>query len=40
MTFIANQIMTNNEKIELLSVFKSLDKDGNGILDKNELLDG
>lgn len=40
MQFIATQVMTNQEKEELQKAFKSIDKNGDGILSKDELYDG
>eukprot|EP01017_Pseudomicrothorax_dubius_P043480 TRINITY_DN7248_c0_g2_i2.p1 TRINITY_DN7248_c0_g2~~TRINITY_DN7248_c0_g2_i2.p1 ORF type:complete len:354 (+),score=73.86 TRINITY_DN7248_c0_g2_i2:129-1190(+) len=40
LTFIASQITTQQEKEELQRVFQMLDKDGNGTLSYQELLEG
>jgi calcium-dependent protein kinase len=39
-TFMATQIAVDKDKEELMRVFKALDKDGNGILNRNELIQG
>ncbi|CAD8146337.1 unnamed protein product [Paramecium pentaurelia] len=38
MQFITTQVMTNQEKEELIALFKSIDKNGDGLLSKEELL--
>ncbi|CAK83286.1 unnamed protein product (macronuclear) [Paramecium tetraurelia] len=38
MQFITTQVMTNQEKEELITLFKSIDKNGDGLLSKEELL--
>ena len=40
MMFIASQLMTRKEKEELTAIFISLDKNGDGSLTKEELLEG
>lgn len=40
MTFIVSQITTQQERDELQKTFQSLDKDGNGILTRDELVEG
>mgnify|MGYP000873733422 FL=1 len=40
MTFIVAQITTQQERDELQKTFQSLDKDGNGILTREELVEG
>ncbi|KRX08642.1 Protein kinase-like domain [Pseudocohnilembus persalinus] len=40
LTFIATNIVTQNEKDELLKAFKNLDKNGDGQLSKEELTEG
>jgi len=40
LTFIVTQITTQQEKEELQKTFLSLDKDGNGVLTKEELVEG
>ena len=40
MTYIVSQLMDEKEKKELQRMFKALDKDGNGMLDRQELIDG
>lgn len=40
MTFIASQVTSNKEKAELQKTFQLLDKDGNGTLNKDELIEG
>ena len=40
MMFIASQLMTRKEKEDLSSIFLSMDKNGDGSLTKEELLDG
>ena len=40
MTFIATHVVSQQEKEELHRSFKSLDKDGNGQLSKEELVEG
>lgn len=40
MAFISAQIVANEEKAELNSVFKILDDDGDGIITKEELIKG
>jgi len=40
MTFIATHIVSQSEKEDLLKSFKSLDKNGDGILSKEELIEG
>lgn len=39
-TFIATQILTQNEKEELHNTFKALDKDGDSKLSLDELIEG
>ena len=39
-TFIATQILTQNEKEELHKTFKALDKDGDSKLSLDELIEG
>lgn len=39
-TFIATQVLTQNEKEELLNSFKALDKDGDSKLSVDELIEG
>jgi len=40
LTFIVTQMTSQSEKDELQRTFQSLDKDGNGVLTKEELIDG
>lgn len=40
LTFIANNIVSQQDKEELLETFKSLDKDGDGELSREELIEG
>jgi calcium-dependent protein kinase len=40
LTFIASQVTSNKEKAELQRTFQLLDKDGNGTLNKDELIEG
>lgn len=40
MTFIVTQISSQHEKEELQRAFQELDKDGNGILSRDELMQG
>eukprot|EP00828_Plagiopyla_frontata_P002481 TRINITY_DN10391_c0_g2_i1.p1 TRINITY_DN10391_c0_g2~~TRINITY_DN10391_c0_g2_i1.p1 ORF type:complete len:107 (+),score=17.15 TRINITY_DN10391_c0_g2_i1:185-505(+) len=39
-TFIATQILTNQEIVELTEAFKKIDLDGDGTLSKSELIQG
>ncbi len=38
--FIASQLLTKNEKENLAKIFKAIDKNGDGKLSKEEILDG
>lgn len=38
--YIVKQFATKEDKEELLKTFQSLDKNGDGVLSKKELLDG
>lgn len=40
MTFMANMVVSKNEKQELLNTFEALDLDGNGVLTVDELVQG
>ncbi len=40
MMFIVSQLMTNKEKENLRAIFMALDKNGDGTLTKEELLEG
>ena len=40
MQFIATQVMTNSEKEDLQKAFKQIDKNGDGQLSKDEMMDG
>jgi len=40
LSFIATQIVSAQDKEEMMHTFKSLDKDGDGKLTKEELVDG
>lgn len=40
MLFIASQLMTREEKDKLTAIFMTLDKNGDGSLTKEELLEG
>eukprot|EP00828_Plagiopyla_frontata_P008040 TRINITY_DN13920_c0_g2_i1.p3 TRINITY_DN13920_c0_g2~~TRINITY_DN13920_c0_g2_i1.p3 ORF type:complete len:209 (-),score=61.01 TRINITY_DN13920_c0_g2_i1:43-669(-) len=40
MAFIATQIMNSQEQSELRKAFSAMDKDGDGVLDKQEIIDG
>ena len=37
-TYIASQLYSNNDKEHLLSVFQEIDKDGDGVIEKKELV--
>jgi calcium-dependent protein kinase len=38
MTYVASQLYSNQDKAELEKVFRSLDNDGDGVIEKNELI--
>jgi len=38
--YIVNQLTTKDEREELLKTFKALDVNGDGVLSKEELIDG
>lgn len=38
--YIVNQLTTKDEKAELMKTFQSLDKNGDGVLSKTELMEG
>lgn len=38
--YIVNQLTTKEEKAELLKTFQTLDKNGDGVLSKQELIEG
>ncbi len=40
MTFIATQIVAQEEKQDLIKTFEALDADGNGVLTRDELILG
>ena len=40
LTIITEQIVSKDEKDELIKTFKNLDKDGNGVLNREELIEG
>jgi len=40
MAFIASHLTSKDEKKDLERIFKSMDKDGNGSLDREEILEG
>eukprot|EP00828_Plagiopyla_frontata_P034675 TRINITY_DN4518_c1_g2_i1.p3 TRINITY_DN4518_c1_g2~~TRINITY_DN4518_c1_g2_i1.p3 ORF type:complete len:175 (+),score=15.75 TRINITY_DN4518_c1_g2_i1:312-836(+) len=40
LTFIATAILTQNEKTEAMKAFQSMDKNGDGLLSKQELIEG
>ena len=40
MTFIASQILSTHEKEDMYSAFKALDTDGNGVLTREEMIQG
>eukprot|EP01016_Furgasonia_blochmanni_P007012 TRINITY_DN12813_c0_g1_i1.p1 TRINITY_DN12813_c0_g1~~TRINITY_DN12813_c0_g1_i1.p1 ORF type:complete len:176 (+),score=34.97 TRINITY_DN12813_c0_g1_i1:64-591(+) len=40
LTFIAQQVTSQQEKEELQQTFQSLDRDGNGIITREELIEG
>lgn len=40
MAFIASHLTSKEEKKDLEKIFKLMDKDGNGTLDKQEVMDG
>lgn len=40
MAFIARQLTNREEKSELEKIFKLMDEDGNGLLDKAEVIEG
>lgn len=40
LTFIATQVLNHKDKEEIRKTFQSLDKDGNGLLSKKELIEG
>lgn len=37
-TYIASQLYSNKDKDNLMKVFKEMDKDGDGVIEKNELI--
>ena len=37
-TFIASQLYSNKDKDNLLKVFREIDKDGDGVIEKEELI--
>lgn len=37
---MANQVVNNNDKEELIKHFKAIDTNGDGMLSKEELIDG
>ena len=39
-SFIASQLVTKHEKEEIYKIFKAIDVDGNGLLDRAELVQG
>lgn len=40
LTFIATQIISQNDKEKLMKAFQALDSDNDGILSRDELIDG
>ena len=40
MTYIATQVVSQQEKEELMKSFKSLDKDSDGKITRQELIEG
>ncbi len=38
MTYVAAQLYSSQDKLELEKVFKELDADGDGVIEKNELI--
>lgn len=40
MTYIVNYLMTKEEKNEMLEIFQSLDKNGDGVLSREEIFEG
>lgn len=40
MTFIVSQLSSKKEQEELIKTFKSFDKNGNGTISKEELIEG
>ena len=37
-TYIASQLYSNKDKDNLLKVFREIDKDGDGVIERNELV--
>ena len=37
-TYIASQLYSNRDKDHLLSVFREIDRDGDGVIEKEELI--
>lgn len=37
-TYIASQLYSNKDKDNLLKVFREIDKDGDGVIERNELI--
>lgn len=37
-TYIASQLYSNEDKSHLLKIFKSIDTDGDGVIQKDELI--
>jgi calcium-dependent protein kinase len=37
-TYIASQLYSNKDKDNLLRVFREIDKDGDGVIERNELV--
>ncbi len=37
-TFIASQLYENKDKEDLLAAFREIDKDGDGVIEKKELI--
>ena len=40
LTYITSQMMTNDEKDQMIKTFRALDKNGDGTLSKEELMYG
>ncbi len=40
MSYLANQLSSKEERASLTEIFKSFDKNGDGVLSKDELISG